>query len=278
MNRFLLASAVLFALGCGGEGSGDSGPTDQQIFLVQKSSEASGAMTRVFEAANATVLSSGSGSFTPGPHAVPVFPGATPAFDYGADVDVVIDFDAVDADGNDLDPDASGQVHIVALGATTGDASAGTATFDVDVTADSDLVLNNPDSGTDTTIPAGAAWSYSLLVEWTVTDSDNWSVTATATTVVDVQDVVVDDGVAPVTVDVSGQRVVVSSFSRTNHKASHERSFDGSLTTSVDDGSAVETVVFEFTKPGHVRISVLGGIFGPMSEGQVKALFHTLIQ
>ena len=104
------------------------------------------------------------------------------------------------------------------------------------------------------------------------------SVTATATTVVDVQDVVVDDGVAPVTVDVSGQRVVVSSFSRTNHKLSHERSFDGSLTTSVDDGSAVETVVFEFTKPGHVRISVLGGVFGPMSEGEAQALFRTLIQ
>ena len=45
MNRFVLASAVLFALGCGGEESGDSGPSDQQIFLVQKSGEASGAIS-----------------------------------------------------------------------------------------------------------------------------------------------------------------------------------------------------------------------------------------
>src|SRR5262245_25969700 len=109
--RFLLFGGVLLATACNGD-SGDSGPTDEQIFLVQKSGDASGAMSRVFDAANAAVLSSGSGSFTPGPHAVPVFPGATPAFDYGANVDVLIDFDAQDADGNDLDPSASGQVRV----------------------------------------------------------------------------------------------------------------------------------------------------------------------
>jgi hypothetical protein len=278
MKPIWMGCLVLLALGCGGEGGSDSSPTEEQIFLVQKSADASGGMTRVFEAANSAVLASGSQSYSPGPHAVPVFPGATPAFDYGADVDVLIDFDAEDADGNDLAPDATGQVRVVALGTVTGDDAAGTATFSVDITAETDLTLTNPDNGTETTIPAGAAWSYLLVVEWTEEDSDNWSVTATATTTVDVQDVIVDDGDATVTVDVLGFREVVSSFSRTNGRLSHERSFEGSITTSVDDGESVESVVLEFVKPGRVRISVLGGMFGPLNEGQVRALFRTVIR
>jgi hypothetical protein len=114
-------------------------------------------------------------------------------------------------------------------------------------------------------------------VVWTFEDSKHWSVTATALTTVDVQNVVVDDGTTPVTIDVVGQRQVVSSFERNGGGLSHERSFTGTLTTTVDDGTTFETVEFEFTKPGHVQISVLGHVFGPMNEGQVRALFQTVI-
>ncbi|HKS17040.1 MAG TPA: hypothetical protein VJU16_06990, partial [Planctomycetota bacterium] len=249
-----------------------------EIFLVQKSTAASGAMAQVFEAANAGVLSSDpSAPSNPGPHAVPVFPGATPAFDFAANVDVILDFDALDPDGNDLDPTASGQIHVVATGTQTGTPEAGDATFSVTVDADTDVTVTNPDTGAEVTIPAGASWTYLLTVVWTVTDSDNWTVTATATATVDVQDVTVDDGVAILTIDVQGQREVVSSFTRTNKKLTHERSFEGSLTTSVDDGTTVETVVFVFDKPGHVTISLLGHIYGPMSEGDAGGLFNTVI-
>jgi hypothetical protein len=276
----ILGVIAILALpaGCGG-GGGDSGPSDQQIFLVQKSADASGAISAVLEAANEGILAANpnSGSPAPGPHAVPVFPGATPAFDFAAAIDETFDFDALDADGNDRFPDSSGQIHVTATGTQTGDEFAGTATFTATVDVDVDVVTTNPDTGVVTTVPAGASWSYVLFVEWTMTDSENWAVTATATTSVNVPDVTVDDAGVIVTVDVVGDREVISSRARTNKKSSHSRSFSGSVTNSVDDGTTVETVVFEFTKPGHVTISVLSTQFKNLSEEELLATFHTLI-
>jgi hypothetical protein len=166
---------------------------------------------------------------------------------------------------------------VTATGTETGDPSAGTATYAATVDIDADVVSTNPDTGVITTIPAGATWSYVLFVEWTMTDADNWEVTATATTNINVPDVTVDDAGVIVTVDVVGDREVISSRARTDKKPSHFRSFSGSVSTSVDDGTTVETVDFEFTKPGHVTISVLSVKFGPLSGDQVLAVFHTVI-
>jgi hypothetical protein len=283
-HRFAILGMVAFlalSAGCGGDGGGaaDSGSPNRSVFLVQKSAEASNSISAILEAANQGILAANpnSGSPAPGPHPVPVFPGATPAFDFAAAVDETFDFDAVDADGNDLNPDVSGQIHVTATGTETGDPSAGTATYAATVDIDADVVSTNPETGVITTIPAGATWSYLLFVEWTMTDSENWEVTATATTTIDVQGVTVDDAGVIVTVGVVGDREVISSRERVDKKPSHSRSFSGSVTSSVDDGTVVEDVIFEFTKPGHVTISVLSTQIGPLSEGQVQHLFNTVI-
>ena len=283
-QRFAILGAVaILALpsGCGGDGGGgaSSAMASKSAFLVQTSAEASNSISAVLEAANRGILAANpnSNSPAPGPHPVPVFPGATPAFDFAAAIDETFDFDAVDADGNDSFPDASGQIHVTATGTETGDPSAGDATFSATVEVGADISVTNPDTGVVTTIPAGASLSYLLFVEWTMTDGDNWEVTATATTTIDIQGVTVDDAGVIVTVGVVGEREVISSRARTNKKASHSRSFSGSVTHSVDDGTTVESVVFEFTKPGHVTISVLSLKFGPLSEEQLLAMFHTVI-
>ena len=280
-HRLAILGVVAFLAlpaGCGG-GGGDSGATSRQMFLVRKSADASGAISAVLEAANQGILAANpnSSSPAPGPHPVPVFPGATPAFDFAAAIDETFDFDALDADGNDSFPDASGQIHVTATGTETGDPSAGDATFSATVDVVADVSMTDPDTGVITTIPSGASWSYVLTVVWTMTDSENWEVTATATTSLDVQDVSVDDAGVITTVDVVGQREVVSSRARTNKKSSHERSFDGTLTTTVDDGTTVETVVFVWDKPGHVSISVLSTHFKDLSEGDVINLFGVAI-
>ncbi|HEY3227391.1 MAG TPA: hypothetical protein VGK61_10410 [Planctomycetota bacterium] len=278
-SRIVLALAAILVLpvGCGGDGGSGKGPSDYEIFLVQRSASASGAVSQAIEAGNAGILSSGSGSSAPGPHAVPVYPGATPAFDFAADVDVILDFDALDADGNDRFPNASGQIHVTATGTKTGTTDAGDASFSATIAAVTDLTLTDPESATQTTVPSGASWSYLLTVVWSQTDADNWTVTATATTNIDVPNVTVDDGVTILTINVLGQREVVSSFTRTAGRLTHERTFQGSLTTTVDDGTTTETVTILFDKPGKVTISVLGHVFGPMSEGKVFALFHAVI-
>ncbi|HTF57045.1 MAG TPA: hypothetical protein VK661_07410 [Planctomycetota bacterium] len=272
-----LAAFLVLPVGCGGDGGSAKGPTDYEIFLVQRSGSATGSVSQAVEAASAGILASGSGSSAPGPHAVPVYPGATPAFDFAADVDAIFDFDALDADGNDRFPNTSGQIHVTATGAKSGTADAGDASFSATITTETDVTMMDPDSGTLTTIPSGASWSYQLTVVWSVTDSENWTVTATATTDIDVPNVTVDDGFKILTINVLGQREVVSSFTRQAGRLSHERTFEGSLTTTVDDGTTTETVTLVFDKPGKVRISLLGHVFGPMSEGQVRALFHTVI-
>ena len=282
IRRSSWAWAALLAVGCGGEGGGgaaDSGPGSQSVFLVQRAASASNAITSILEAANEGILAANpnAGSPAPGPHPVPVFPGATPAFDFAAAIDKTFDLDAEDEDGNDRFPDASGEFHVTATGTETGDPSAGEATYLATVEVETDIETTDPDTGVVTTIPAGATWSYLLTVEWTMTDGENWEVTATATTTIDVEDVTVDDGDTVVTVDVEGDREVVSSRARTNKHPSHFRSFTGTLSTTVDDGETVETVDFEFTKPGHVSISVLSVKFKSLSEGQLLAAFKTVI-
>jgi hypothetical protein len=276
-SGLVLAALVSLAAGCGGDGD-DSGPSNEQVLLVQKSAEASGAVSDVVRAANAGILASDEDAAPPGPHAVPTYPGATPAFDFGASVDVTLDFDSLDEDGGDPLPNASGRIRVTAIGTRAGDASEGEATFAASIDVEADVVVTNPDTGGVTTIPAGASWMYLLSVLWSVTDADDWTVTATATTSLDVPGVTVDNGGTVVTVDILGEREVVSSFTRPAGKLAHERSFEGSLATTVDDGAAARTVTIAYDQPGKVTITVLGGVFGPMSEGQFRAVFRTAIR
>jgi hypothetical protein len=208
---------------------------------------------------------------------LPTWPGATPAFDYGADVDFVIDFDALDPDGNDLFPNATGQIHVTAVGTDSDTPDAGVATYTAAITADTDVTFTDPESGVLTTIPAGASWSYELTVTWSRSDDHNWTVTATTLTTINFTDIVVDDGVSIVNVDIQGEREVVSTRTRVDGKLTNERSFQGSLVITTDDGTTVETVTIEYLNPGEVRITVLGNVFGPMTDERIRALFHAFI-
>lgn len=275
----ILASVLVLPTGCGDEGTsaGSPGPTQREILLVQQSAAAAGAVNQAIEAASDSIVLRVPGSSVPGPMGLPVYPGATPAFDYQADVDFVIDFDALDPDGNDLFPDATGQVHVTAAGTDSDTPHAGTATFAAAIAADTDVVFTDPGNGLQTTIPAGATWSYLLTVEWSVSDDRNWTVTATTLTTINFSDIVVDDGVSIVTVDVVGERETTSTRTRVDGKQSSTRSFDGSLAITADDGTTVETVTLDYLKPGKVRITVAGNAFGPMTAETVRALFNAFI-
>lgn len=116
-HSLTLAAVLLLPSGCGEEGVRavlptlptpveSSGPTDHEIFQVQAAAAASGALRQAADAANDAIVLRRPGVSAPGPMGLPVFPGATPAFDYGADEDFIIDFDAVDSEGADLYPGA----------------------------------------------------------------------------------------------------------------------------------------------------------------------------
>jgi len=263
----VLGFAAMLALpsGCGDD-DGDSGPSDRQVFLVQRSADASGAVGRVVEASNAEILASGSAS-----------PGDPPAFNFSASVDLLIDLDSTDSNGNDRFPNGSGRIHVTASGTVTGTSQSGDASYSVAVAAESDLVLANPDTGAHAMIPAGSSWSYELDVAWSVTDSNNWTVTATAAAQVGASDMTVVDGAKVLAIDIQGQRDVSATLSRSAGQLTFQVAVEGSLAVTVDDGLTEETVVIVFDGAGQVTISVDGQVFGPMSAAEARALFRASI-
>ena len=254
----ILGLAFVLASGCGDDSS-DSGPTDHQVFLVQRSSDAAGAVGQVVEASNAEIVA------------------GAPDFNLSASVDVVLDLDAPDANGNDRFPNATGQVHVIASGTVNGTSQSGDASYAVSVAADSDVLATNPDTGAQIMIPTGSSWSYQLDVIWSVTDSNNWAVTATANAQVGVSDMVVTHGASVQSVDVQGRREVVATLTRTAGQFTFTRSVEGSLEITVDDGISVENVVISFDNADRVTIAVEGRVFGPMSESEARALFQSSI-
>src|SRR5262245_15418841 len=272
-------SILALPVGCGDDGgsAGLSGPSEHDVLLVQKAAAAVGAVGRATEIASDAIVLSAPGSSSPGPAVLPTFPGATPSFDYGADVDFVIDFDALDPDGNDLFPDATGQVHVTASGTDSDTPDAGEATFSAAITAETDLIFTDPGTGMLTGIPAGDSWSYSLTVTWSRSDHRNWTVTATSLTNLNFVDIAVFDGTSIVTVDIVGEREVVATRTREDGKLTQERTIEGSLVVTTDDGTTVETVIIDYVNPGKVQITVAGRAFGPMSGPRARELFRTFL-
>lgn len=253
----VLSVAALLALPAGcRDDDDDSGPTDQQVFLVQNSSAASGAVGQVVEAANAEIIGA-----------------AAPSFNLSASVDVVLDLDSADANGHDRFPNASGLVHVTASGTVNGTSQSGDASYSVAVAADADVLATHPDTGAQVVIPSGSSWSYQLDVAWTVTDSDNWALTAEAGAQIAVSDMTVIDGATVREIDIQGQRNDAATLSRTAGQLAFQRTVEGSLSISVDDGTNVETVVIVIDGAGLVTISVQGEVFGPMPESEARALF-----
>lgn len=255
-----LAAALVLASGCRDDDD-DSGPTDHQVFLVQSSSAASGASGQVVEAATLEIIGA-----------------AAPTFNLSATVDVVLDLDSTDANGADRFPNASGLVHVMASGAVNGTSQAGDASYSVSVAADSDVLATNPDTGAQVVIPQGSSWSYQLDVAWNVTDSNNWTVTAAATAQVAVSGMTVINGATIHEIDIQGQRDATATLSRTAGQLAFQRSVEGSLSITVDDGANVETVVIVIDNAGLVTVSVQGDVFGPMPESEARALFGAGIQ
>ncbi|HZN62696.1 MAG TPA: hypothetical protein VFC90_09870, partial [Planctomycetota bacterium] len=282
--RALLFVFSILALpaGCGDDGGsaglpGPMAPSGNEIFHVQSAASAVGALGQVTEVASDAIVFSAPGSSTPGPAVLPTHPGATPSFDYGADVDFVIDFDALDVEGNDLFPNATGQVHVTASGTDSDTPDAGEATFSAAVTADTDLIFTDPGTGMLTGIPAGDSWSYLLTVTWSRADNRNWTVSAASRTLLNFTDIAVFDGTTIVTVDIVGEREVVSTRTREDGKLTHERTISGSLVVTTDDGTTVETVILDYVNPGQVKITVAGNAFGPMSGPKAQALFQAFL-
>jgi hypothetical protein len=285
-RRSTLALAAILSLlaGCGGDGGGGGGiggigvappPSGtSQVVLVQQASNAGRAIDQATQIANDCILGAATGASTSsGPGGSSVFMTPAVSFSFSSSWSLTIDLDGVDGAGNDRFPDATGVIDVTAEGTVEGTIEAGEANYAVLVTATTDLVFTNPETGATATIPEGSFWSWTLNITWSRTDSMNWSVVATAVVEVGINDMILDDGVTTFTVDVAGSRTVVCTLERVDGELSHTRTIEGTLTITIDDGASVNTVVIEILGFNQYMVTINGEEFGPLTAAEVRALF-----
>jgi hypothetical protein len=197
------------------------------------------------------------------------------SFSFSSSLSLTIDLDAQDAAGNDRFPNATGVIELTADGTIEGTIASGEATYAVLVTAGTDLVFTNPETGATATIPQDSFWSWMLTITWSRTDSMNWSVVSTAEVAVQISGMILDDGSTTFTVDVEGSRTVVCTLERVDGELSHSRTIEGTLTVVIDDGVTVNTIVIEIQGFNQFLVTINGEEFGPLTAAEVRALFDT---
>lgn len=262
------AAAVLalgLAVGCDQEFSGVA-PKAAQKMQAQAADAGSSTVGQTVDVSTNAVVESGAPGSTSAKSGAAKTGGASVNFQ--ASVSVTVNLDAQNGSGQDLFPNASGQFSVAATGTLLGNASSGQITYAVHVVWLTDGVFVDPACGASATVASGSVLDYSLLVQWSVTDDQNWSIQATA-------DVT---GTADATVSAGGQTWTVNG-SVAHHASAVFSCAAGTYTLSfgvtdhrtlaISNGSESHTVVITATALDHIVIEIDGVAFGPYTLAQV---------
>jgi len=266
--------AVGMAVGCGGEGgSSGAAPTAQQKSMAQSGDAGSSTVELTNEAANEAVVESGApGATSAKTGSSKSYTGGT-IINYQATVNVTVDLDVLNGQGQDAFPNATGKFNVTANGAVNGNGMNGTATYDVTVTWVTDGVFTDPTSGDVATVASGSNWSYDLALQWSKVDDLNWSIQATSDVAGSLNATVVHDG-KTWTVTGTVSRHAAASFSRTAGNYAWSFGVNGSRTLVVTDGTETHTVIVTMAALDHILIEVDGVVFGPYTAFQVWLWWH----
>jgi hypothetical protein len=266
--------AVGMAVGCGGEG-GSSGaqPTQQQKSMAQTADAGSSAIELTNEAATDSVVEAGAPGSTSAKTGSSKSYAAGTTINYQATVNVTVDLDVLNGQGQDAFPNATGKFSVVANGAVTGNGMNGTVTYDVTVTWVTDGVFTDPVSGDVATVASGSNWTYDLAIQWTKVDDLNWSIQATSDVSGSLNATVLHEG-KTWTVTGTVARHAAAAFSRTAGNWAWSFGVNGSRTLVVTDGTETHTVVVTMSALDHVTIEVDGVVYGPYTAFQVWMWWH----
>jgi hypothetical protein len=270
-------AALTLTIGCGDSGGGGSagGPTPTQASAVQKSDGAGDATNQTMNAANEALVDSGSGGAVAAKGA-PSAARSTGSFSFQANVNITIDLNDTDAQGNDRWPNAKGQLNIVAAGSISGTGNAGSASYDVEATWLTEGEFTDPVSGVVAKVAQGSAIEYHLDVQWSYTDDLNWSISASSDLAGQGTLTVIDDGVTYVATD-SGSRHVDVSFTRTPTSFSIVYSVTGTRTVTVTNGVESHVVTINVAGLDSITITVDGVVYGPYTAFQIRHHFGCVI-
>jgi len=270
-----LTLVAALAVGCGGGGGGAAatgGPSASQKAQAQQADAGSSAVERTMDASNDAIVESGAPGSTTAKTGVTKSSTAGTTINYLASVTVTIDLDSLNSSGQDAYPNASGKFSVSATGTITGDASAGQATYAVQVTWLTDGVFTDPVCGDSATVASGSNWNYSLVVQWAKTDDLNWSIQATAD-VNGALNATVTHNAKNWTVTGTVTRHASASFSRTAGNYSFTFGINGQRTVVITDGTETHTVISTMTALDHIMIEIDGVVFGPYTAAQIRWWF-----
>ncbi len=255
--------AIAMTVGCGEGGSSSAAPSAAQKATAQQANVASSSMEQVMDASNKAVVESGAPGSTSSKSSTAVM-----TVNYQASVNVTVDLDGLNDQGQDAFPNATGQFSVSATGTIVGDSSAGEATYAVHVAWITDGVFTDPNNGYTATIASGSNWNYSLVIQWSKTDDLNWSIQATA----DVNgslNATVTDGTTVWTITGTVERHVSLTLSRTAGNWAFTFSLTGHRLITVTNGSEFHTVEIITSALDHIVIIVDGVSYGPYTAAQI---------
>ncbi len=270
---WMMALVAALAVGCGeGGGSSSGGPSAAQKSQAQQADAASSGMERTQDAANDAIVESGAPGSTAAKTNTAKSAKSTVTIDYQATVTVTVDLDSLNGSGQDAFPNASGRFTVSATGTVNGDEFAGQATYAVHVAWITDGVFTDPVCGKSATIATGSNWNYSLVVQWSKTDDQNWSIQATAD-VNGALNATLTEGAKTWTVTGTVTRHASASFTNTAGTYAFTFSINGQRTVVVTDGTETHTVISTMTALDHIVIEIDGVAFGPYTLAQIRWWF-----
>jgi hypothetical protein len=273
----MMALVAALAVGCGGSGGAGAGqstggPSASQQAQAQQANSASASLERTTDASNDAIVESGAPGSTTAKTGVSTSSGSGTTINFQSTVNITIDLSALNASGQPLYPNASGKFSVSATGTITGDASAGQATYAVQVTWLTDGVFTDPVCGVSATVASGSNWNYSLVVQWAKTDDLNWSIQATADVNGSLNATVTDNG-KTWTVTGTVTRHASLTFTRTAGNYAFTFGISGQRTVVVTDGTETHTVISTMSALDHITIEIDGVVFGPYTLAQIRWWF-----
>jgi hypothetical protein len=259
------------AVGCGGNGGGSgsaspAAPSPSEKVSGQAANTAASSVSVSQDAATNALVESGAPGSTPAKSAEKSSTAVT--INYQASVTVTVDLSVLNASGQPVYPNASGQFTVVANGTVTGDALNGQVTYNVTVTWITDGHFSDPNCGDSATVAAGSTWSYSLTIQWSKVDDLNWSIQASSDVTGSLNGTVTENG-KTWTVTGTVARHASLSFSRTAGNYAFAFSINGQRTVVVTNGTETHTVVVTMTALDHITIEVDGVVYGPYTLAQI---------
>jgi len=193
---------------------------------------------------------------------------------FQSNLNLTVDLSATNAVGEPKYPGSSGMLNVVASGTVTADSGSGSATYAVGVTAVTDLMFTDPNSGDTATIAQGAVWSYSLAVQWSLKDGQNWFIKAESDCSLSGVAFTVRHQTEIILGTVGGSRHATASFAKTAGIFVAWVSVTADKTVTFSDSTGPHTVSIHVAAVDLITITVDGVAYGPLTRAQVREMFH----